>query len=326
MNKKKKKLFFEKIAPHEYEYHRPVLLNEAVDYLITDVDGIYIDGTVGGGGHAALILSKLSERGRLLAYDKDKEAIDYCRIKFNDELAKGENSKLILRNDCYSRACSEAGYYGNFSGLLLDLGVSSRQLDEASKGFSFRVDGKLDMRFSHNGLSAGELINKLDEDKLYQIIRDFGEEPRASIIARRICQRRRASFFYSTFDLKNVIADIIPPQHLNKTLARVFQAIRIAVNEELITLDKTLRNCIDALKKGARIVIIAYHSLEDRIVKNFFREEAKKQKNQYPFALDNSTKEPRLIIITKKPITPSVEEISINPRARSAKMRVAEKV
>ncbi len=198
MSKKKKKLFFDKSKPLGYEYHQPVLLYESVDYLITSSDGLYIDGTLGGGGHAALILSKLSDRGRLLAYDKDKEAIDYCTIKFYDELAKGENSRLILRNDCYSKACSEAGYYGDISGILLDLGVSSRQLDDGSKGFSFRADGKLDMRFSKSGFSAEELINNYDENQLRNIFRNYGEEPRASIIARRICQRRRASSFYST--------------------------------------------------------------------------------------------------------------------------------
>jgi 16S rRNA (cytosine1402-N4)-methyltransferase len=199
MSKKKRRSFFEKTKPLEYEYHQPVLLRESVDYLVTSADGIYIDGTLGGGGHAALILSKLSERGRLLAYDKDEEAIRHCSNKFSDELAKGENSRLVIRNDCYSKACSEARIYGEISGVLLDLGVSSRQLDDSSKGFSYRAEAKLDMRFSQSGLSAVELINTTAEEVLYRILKEFGEEPRASIIARRICQRRRGCWFCPKF-------------------------------------------------------------------------------------------------------------------------------
>jgi 16S rRNA (cytosine1402-N4)-methyltransferase len=326
MSKKKRSSFFEKTAPLEYEYHQPVLLRESVDFLVTSANGIYIDGTLGGGGHAALILSKLSDRGKLLAFDKDEEAIRYCSNKFSDELAKGENSRLIIRNDCYSKACSEARNYGEISGILLDLGVSSRQLDDSSKGFSYRAEGKLDMRFSQSGLSAVELINTTEEEFLYRILKEFGEEPRASIIARRICQRRRASSFSTTFDLKDLVSELVPPQFLNKTLSRVFQAIRIAVNEELTTLDKTLKSCIAELISGGRIVVIAYHSLEDRIVKNIFREESKSEANSIPFKLDSQKRDPYLKIITKKPITPSSEEISLNPRARSAKMRVAEKL
>lgn len=293
-------------------YHIPVLLRESVDFLITDANGIYIDGTLGGGGHTAEILRRLLSVGRLISFDADAIAIAHCRERFADELAK-ENPRLTLRNENFVRSGDLVELREVTSGLLLDLGTSSRQLDSASRGISHRVNARLDMRFGDAGISAEELLNNAKEDVLVRIFREYGEEPFAVGITRRIIERRRVFQLRTTNDLRIIIQEIVPPHLVPRALARIFQALRIAVNDELGILETTLRNIVPQLKSGGRIVVISYHSLEDRIVKNVFREFS---------SADNSY---LLNILTPKPLVPSAAETASNPRSRSAKLRVAEK-
>lgn len=329
MSKKKKKTARKgrskpdksKIA--EYDYHLPVFRELSVDYLINRNCGIYVDGTLGGGGHAALILRKLDSGGNLWAFDKDENAIAHCRSKFEEEINSTPPS-LVLFNRCYSEACSIIREQKvAFSGILLDLGVSSLQLDTDARGLSYRVNSRLDMRFGDFGTSAEDLLNSISEDELERILRLYGEEPFSRALARRIIERRRAVALSTTFDLRYIIEENVPKQFQFKTLSRVFQAIRIAVNGELDVLEKTLQESLPLLESGGRIVIISYHSLEDRIVKNFFKEHALKKRESLE---DLANDVPKLRVLTTKPLIPSEEEIAINPRARSAKMRIAEKV
>lgn len=313
----------------EYDYHLPVLLQESVDALVTDPDGVYIDGTLGGGGHTAEILSRLSPAGKLFSFDADIHAIEQCRKRFAHELLSGAQSRLVLRHENFREACSikEGSDPFNVSGLLLDLGVSSHQLDTDSIGLSYRVDSRLDMRFGLHGRSAEDLLATLDEGELERLFRLYGEEPNARKIARRIVERRRAAPVSTTSDLRTLIEDTVPPFVHTKTLARVFQALRIAVNDELGALEQTLECIIPMLAPGGRIVVISYHSLEDRIVKTIFKRESQTRVPD-PDNPRSTTREvrPVLRVLTKKPVEPSEEEVKRNPRARSARMRVAEKV
>jgi 16S rRNA (cytosine1402-N4)-methyltransferase len=321
-NSTRRRLDRERAAQSErkdYEYHLPVMLDECCDWLITDRNGLYADGTLGGGGHTAEILKRLDVGGRLISFDADPVAIQYCTAKFSDELAKGEESKLILRHANFFEACStEEIHLRKVNGLLLDLGVSSRQLDTEHRGFSYRANTRLDMRFGTEGRSAEEIINTAEEDELERILRNYGEEPFARAIARRIVERRRAVPLQTTQDLRFIVEETTPQSTHAKTLARVFQAIRIAVNRELEILEGTLRGIIPLLAPHGRIVVMSYHSLEDRIVKTVFKEESEKD-------FKDSAKQPLLKILTPKPILPSQKEIEENPRARSAKLRVAER-
>lgn len=310
-----------------YDYHLPVMLHRTVDYLVTAANGTYIDCTLGGGGHTAEILSRLDTLGKVIAYDKDEEAIAHCSDKFRGELSTAE-PRVILINDSYVKACS-ISVPGGIRGILLDLGLSSHQLDEGERGFSFRKHAPIDMRFGMHGKSAEALLNAASEDELRMILRHYGEEPFSNGIARRIVEVRRVSPIRFTTDLVNIIESVIYPRFVNKTLPRVFQAIRIAVNDELAELQNLLSNIIPVLASGGRIVVISYHSLEDRIVKTFFRNKSKRQRTIAPNDIYANTvpeTEPELKIITSKPVLPEEEEIASNPRARSAKLRVAEKI
>ncbi|MGC9078570.1 MAG: 16S rRNA (cytosine(1402)-N(4))-methyltransferase RsmH [Candidatus Kapaibacteriota bacterium] len=300
-------------------YHTPVLLKEVVELLVTDPNGIYIDGTIGGGGHSEAILEKLGQGGRIFGFDKDPEAIAFCREKFKGELEKGELSRIELFNDCFSNACSITRHRGRWTGFLLDLGVSSRQLDESRRGFSYRAVGPLDLRFSPHGRTAEDLVNAANEEDLAALLRRYGEEPFAKKIARAIVQQRKIARLKTTVDLAKVVEIAVPNKYLKKSLSRVFQAFRIAINNELEVLENALHSALDCLAIGGRIVVISYHSLEDRIVKNFIHNFSIKK-------IENTTTiVPKLKILTKKPITPSKEEIRTNPRSRSAKLRAAEK-
>ncbi len=334
MSKKKKKLTPKRHVPRgrikpdkskaaEYDYHLPVFRDLSVEYLINRNCNIYVDGTLGGGGHAALILKKLSSGGNLWAFDKDENAIEHCRIKFEEEI-NSTSPRLVLFQTCYSEACSKIKSNRlTLSGLLLDLGVSSMQLDTDQRGLSYRVNSRLDMRFGSEGISAEDLLNSISADELTKILRTYGEEPFAGPLARKIVEARKFMPLETTHDLRTIIEQNVPKQHQFKTLSRVFQAIRIAVNGELEVLEKTLAEALPLLDAGGRIVVISYHSLEDRIVKNFFKEHAQKRR---PSEEDVANAVPKLKIITPKPLVPSPEEIEINPRSRSAKMRVAERV
>ncbi|MDC1068842.1 16S rRNA (cytosine(1402)-N(4))-methyltransferase RsmH [Candidatus Kapabacteria bacterium] len=296
------------------KYHVPVLLKETIDLLINNKEGLYIDGTLGGGGHASEILKQLDSGGKLIAFDKDPEAIAHCKLRFAD-LISGPHPMLEIRNTDYLEACSIAK---PISGLLLDLGVSSRQLDSSSRGISYRFNSPLDMRMGDAGNTAKDLIDNYSEEQIKNILREFGEEPFASPIARQISISKNNLNFSN--DLVELVKSVTPAKLHTKTLSRVFQAFRIAVNSELDVLMDTLSSIVPTLAQNGRICIISYHSLEDRIVKNVFRKFAgpKTHINKYkPIENQNEFE-----LISSKPIIPSKEEISLNPRARSAKLRV----
>lgn len=312
---------------NEYDYHDPVLLNECVDYLVTNKTGMYVDGTLGGGGHTAAILEKLDSGGLLISFDKDPDAISHCQERFSTQL---ENGMLILRNEGFDKAYSVKEREGTISGLLLDLGVSSKQLDGSSRGISYRFDSELDMRFGTEGRTAKDLLHVATEEELIRILKDFGEEPFSRKIARRIVEVRRATSLSTTNDLRKIVEESVPTHLQFKSLSRVFQAIRIEVNSELKVLSDTLNNVIPKLEKGGRVVILSYHSLEDRIVKDIFKKFAAKRRD----AITDEEKvygnyvaiDPVVKLLTKSPEVPSDEEIKRNKRARSAKLRVIEKL
>lgn len=285
--------------------HIPVMVEETLDHLITDPNGIYLDGTIGLGGHATHILNTLSTSGRLLGLDRDEKALAICNKKLS---GSGAFSCHYASYDRFPDIIHQEGIQ-QVNGLLLDLGLSSFQLDTPSRGFSFNYDGELDMRFDPSShTTAAELIHRSSTDELADIIYKYGEERSSRKIARSI---KRMLPMTTVAHLKEAIRRSTPPNYRNKSLARVFQALRIAVNDELQRLDNFLNSFIDHLSIGGRIVIISYHSLEDRMVKQRFR------------AL---YKEDKLNILTKKPLPPTKEEIANNRRARSAKLRAGEKV
>jgi 16S rRNA (cytosine1402-N4)-methyltransferase len=303
------------------------LLEKSVDYLITEPSGIYVDGTLGGGGHAANIIGRLSSGGKLYAFDKDEEAIAHCLSRFKEEIDKGDSSKIELVNQSFEKACSIKSLKGKANGLLLDLGVSSRQLDSREKGFSYRVNTSLDMRFGADGKTAEAILNSFSEQEIEKLLRDYGEEPFAKKIARRISEIRRVAPLRDTAQLRQIVEESVAPKIRLKSLSRVFQAIRIAVNGELDVLRRTIEGFIPMLAPGGRIVVISYHSLEDRIVKSLFREHTyKKIKELSREDPERAAKIQELKLVTKKPILPDYNEIEINVRARSAKLRIAEKV
>ncbi len=309
----------------ERGYHVPVMLSETIEHLVRNTDGLYIDGTLGGGGHAAVILRKVSQSGRLVCFDADEQAINECRGAFADELARGEQSRIRLVHGNYAQVCSteEVVESKGINGFLLDLGVSSYQLDHPAQGISHRYDATLDMRFGGSGRTAADILASAEEVELERIFWEYGEEKHARKLTKAIIQRRRLAPITTTVDLRRLVEECVPPPIFLSTLARVFQALRIAVNRELEVLAETLECIIPLMAPGGRIVIISYHSLEDRIVKTIFKRESQHQRPRFPGDVE---KLPRLKLITPKPILPSEEEVRINPRARSAKLRVAERL
>lgn len=322
MSKKRKsvKPKFQRETQEDYDYHLPVLLKESVDALMENQDlasqtgkYYYIDGTLGGGGHTSEILRRLKVGGKLLAFDKDPDAIENAKSLLSAEVS-GSEPRLELFNQCFSQAYSIKETQGKVKGILLDLGVSSKQLDTNNRGISYRVDSNLDMRFGVEGPTAKDFLHSASPEQLERAIREFGEEPFSRVIARRIVERRRANTLNTTFDLRIAIEQSVPQHLLFKALSRVFQAIRIAVNSELDVLKSALENIVPNLEIGGRIVVISYHSLEDRIVKSTFK----------TFTAKDS--EPRLKILTKKPMEAGDEELVRNYRARSGKLRIAERI
>lgn len=296
------------------EYHNPVLRQLSVDYLVTNPNGVYVDVTYGGGGHSRAILEKL-DQGRLIAFDQDADAqaqlIEDDRFTF-----VASNFKNLSRFLKYHQAYP-------VDGILADLGVSSHQFDTPERGFSYREDGILDMRMNRQtGSSAQDIVNQYDEKALSNIFYRYGELADGRALARRIVHAREEQPIQTTQQLVNALQPSLLRGKENKTLSKIFQAIRIEVNQEMEVLESFLTQTVDALKDGGRLVIISYHSLEDRMVKNFMRAgnlsgEVEKDffgNPQTPFKL-----------ITRKAIQPDDEEINTNSRARSAKLRVAEK-
>lgn len=306
--------------------HETVLLNEAVEQLALFDSGCYVDGTFGRGGHSRLILSRLGSQGRLIGFDKDPLAIETGTM-----LAESDARFSIVQNSFAEMATEleKLGLVGHLSGVLLDLGVSSPQLDDASRGFSFTHDGPLDMRMNPSvGMSAKEWIARATVDEISTVLKEYGEERFAKRMANAIVTRRDIKPFETTLDLAEVVAEANPAWEKGKNPAtRAFQGIRIHINNELSDLEKGLQAAIDVLAVGGRLVVISFHSLEDRIVKQFMRKQVKGEADNLPRDLPIQVKpfDPRLRIIGK-PIYACEQEVRANPRSRSAILRVAEKL
>ena len=286
--------------------HIPVMIKEVLSLLNIIPDGIYVDGTVGLGGHATQILDQISSKGKLVGIDIDEEALQYC----NQTLAASSSSVSLIHNtyDQLPGILSKLEI-SDVNGILLDLGISSLQLDSEERGFSFSGSGPLDMRFDRtNHRTAADVVNELTESELADIIYNYGEERRSRSIAKKISQVRP---LVTVSDLVEVVRSCTPPNYRHRTLARVFQALRITVNEELEKLETFLKHFIDILAVGGKVVIISFHSLEDRLVKQQFRQ-----------LKENG----RIRILTKKPFRPKADECKVNTRSRSAKLRAAERI
>ncbi len=296
-------------------YHNPVLLNESIKGLNINPLGIYVDVTFGGGGHSRAILNKLSSKGKLIAFDQDASA--------SINLIDDSRFKLISTNFSNLKKQLDLHEIDQISGLIADFGISSHQLDKKERGFSIRLDGPLDMRMNKkNKLNAKEVVNSYNETKLVSIFKNYGELNRARVYTKKIAQSRRKEKITSTKDLQNLLKPLIPKQKFNKEMAKIFQAIRIEVNKELDAIKTLLLQTSDFISKGGRLVCISYHSLEDRLVKNFIRD-------------GNFDGNPKVDFYGNKffpfkkigdLITPSKRELINNKRSRSAKLRIAEKI
>lgn len=306
--------------------HKSVLLEECIDNLRIRPEGVYADGTLGGGGHSFEICRHLSEGGKLIGFDQDAAAIEAASLRLSQYAGK---VTIIRSNYCNMR--TELAKLGitSLDGVILDLGVSSYQLDDADRGFTYREDVPLDMRMDQRqAFSAWNVVNEYGEMELYRVIRDYGEDKFAKNIARHIVSARKEHVIETTGELIHIIKAAIPAKFRaigGHPAKRTFQAIRIEVNRELEVLQDSLEDMIDLLNDGGRICVITFHSLEDRIVKNIFRG------NEHPctcpkdFPVCVCGKKPKGTVITRKPILPGEEEQRENPRSQSAKLRVFEK-
>lgn len=305
--------------------HKSILLNECIEKLNIKKDGIYVDGTLGGGGHSYSILKELNNTGLLIGIDRDKDAI----IAATNRLKEFSNFKIVHDNNSNIVNILKELNIDKIDGMLLDLGVSSYQLDEADRGFSYMHDAKLDMRMNReDSFSAYDVVNNYSEDKLTDIFKEYGEERYSKSIARKICEKRKERNIETTFELVDIIKSAMPKSALNEKqhpAKRVFQAIRIEVNEELIRLKKTIEDIVSVLNMNGRLAIITFHSLEDKIVKHTFEELEGRCTcpKDFPVCVCGYVSHGK--IVTKKPIVCSDEEIKENPRARSAKLRVFER-
>ena len=298
------------------QYHIPVLLHETIDKLNIDPDGIYVDCTFGGGGHAKAILKKLSEKGKLIAFDQDEDA--------KQNIPDDPRVVFVPHNFRHLRRFLKLHNILAVDGLLADLGVSSHQFDEADRGFSTRFDAALDMRMDQRqSLSAFDVVNSYSETQLHKIFEQYGEVTNSKTLAKTIAQLRDTVSLKSIDSFKNALRGVVKGNP-KKYFAQVFQALRIEVNDELGALKEMLQQIPSILKPGGRAVIITFHSLEDRLVKIFFRQGTFEKTEDNPFVMTYNVNE--LKAITKKPIEASEKEMKQNPRARSAKLRVAEKV
>lgn len=308
----------------EFE-HVSVLLEQSIELLDIKPNGIYVDCTLGSGGHSREILNKLTN-GKLIGFDKDIDAIKHCQTVFKD------NSNVIINHTDFKNVCKTLDQLGidKVDGVLMDLGMSSWQIDNFERGFSYMTNGPLDMRMdSHQTLTAFEVVNEYSEEKLAKIIEDYGEEPFARQIARNIAIQREIGAINNTLDLVDIIDHSLPYSYKRKighSSKKTFQAIRIEVNQELEHLKETIAKLIKRLNKQGRIAIISFHSLEDRIVKETFREYATGCVCPKSFPICICGHKADLKLITRKPIIPSEQEMQINSRANSAKLRVAEKI
>jgi 16S rRNA (cytosine1402-N4)-methyltransferase len=310
-------------------YHKPVLFEEVIEYLVIKADGIYIDGTAGGGGHLSGIYERLNEKGILIAIDRDLTALQASEHKIKSVVGQ---AKIIFEKGDFRNLKSICRSYNikGTNGILLDLGVSSHQLDETYRGFSYMEDSPLDMRMDRAAeLTAENIVNDYEPEKIRNIIKTYGEERWASRITDFIIETRKKKRIKTSKELVGIIKAAIPAAARRKgphPAKRTFQALRIEVNDELGALKEGIEEAIEVLKPGGRLCIITFHSLEDRIVKRAF----KKNENPCKYSNELSTFEcgevKKLKVITKKPVRASENELNGNPRARSAKLRVAERI
>ena len=306
--------------------HRSVLLDECIDALSIRPDGIYLDGTLGGAGHSLEICRRLTT-GRLIGVDRDEVALRAAaeRLKpFADRVT------TVHSNFCEINTILDGLGLDGVDGMLFDLGVSSPQLDDASRGFSYMADAPLDMRMDRGeALTASTVINEWPQEELRRILYEYGEERYAPQIAAAIVRRRQQRPIETTLELVDVIRSAMPPQALREKqhpAKRSFQAIRIAVNDELASVSRLMHDAIDRLNPGGRLAVITFHSLEDRIVKNAMQAAAKGCTCPPEFPVCICGKKPKVRVLTRKPIVSGAQELAENPRARSAKLRVAEKL
>ena len=311
-------------------HHLPVLLNECLDGLKIRPDGVYLDCTLGGAGHSSEILKRL-QTGTLIGIDRDADAIEAATAR----LAETESPArfVALRGNFHDAPAllRDAGLDGGLDGVLIDLGVSSHQLDVRERGFSYHDDAPLDMRMDQSqALSAREIVNTWSEDELNRILRDYAEEKWARQIARVICDRRRNAPIERTAQLVDIVDAAIPKKFRqgdgSHPARRTFQALRIAVNDELEPLEPALRALSGLLNPGGRLCVITFHSLEDRIVKNTFRNLADPCTCPKSFPVCVCGKKPTVKLVTRKPVTASAAELEQNPRSRSASLRIVEKL
>ncbi len=304
--------------------HQPVLLQETIEFLLTDPNGIYVDCTLGGGGHLSHLLSFTGSNAQVIAIDRDKEILEASRKKLN--LPK---ITFIHEDFRYLSRILNRLNIGKVSGVLLDLGVSSMQLDTASRGFSYHEDARLDMRMDNEqALNAEEIVNHYSEEEIARIIYNYGEERYARNIARSIVKYRQEKAIDSTLELVDIIKSSVPARYSREKhpARRTFQALRIAVNGELEALQEVLPQAVNHLLIGGRLCIITFHSLEDRIVKNFMQEQARECICPPDFPICTCGHRANLKILTRKPVLADENECHQNPRARSAKLRVAERI
>lgn len=304
--------------------HRPVLLQETIENLVSDPHGIYVDCTLGGGGHLRYLAERLETDARLIGLDKDADVLEDTRSYLT-----GLNITLIQSDFRYINKVLQTLNINLVDGIMMDLGVSSFQLDTAIRGFSFHEDAALDMRMNRQQvLTARDIVNNYDADEIAGILFQYGEEKHARSIARAIVNYRRRKSIESTLELADIIKGAVPARYRREKhpARKSFQALRIAVNDELGALREVLPQSIDLLKPGGRLCVISFHSLEDRIVKQFMQEKSNPCTCPPSFPICVCGQRPQLKLINRKPITASAEECTVNPRARSAKLRVAERL
>ena len=301
--------------PEDASYHVPVMLAEAVDALQVKPDGVYVDCTFGGGGHSKAILAQLGPEGKLIAFDQDEAAAQNVP----------EDPRIIFVPHNFRHIARFLRLHG-FSavdGILADLGVSSHQFDEADRGFSFRFQADLDMRMDQRqAKTAADILNTYSEQQLHKLFQQYGEVTNSKTLAKTIVAVRSAQPFKTIEGFRNAVREIVKGNP-NKYFAQVFQALRIEVNDELGAAEEMLSQVPSLLKPGGRAAIITFHSLEDRLVKNFFRRGTFDEPDPNPFSVEQTVSE--LEVITRKPVLPTEHEMKLNPRSRSAKLRIAEK-
>jgi 16S rRNA (cytosine1402-N4)-methyltransferase len=303
--------------------HTPVLLSGTIDLLNLEANKHVIDATLGLGGHSLEILKKIGPKGKLMAFDQDERNLKEAKTR----LKKYEKHIIFIHSNFEHLAEHASKHHFQPDAILLDLGLSSSHIDDPERGFSFQQDGPLDMRYDRRQkLTAEKVVNTYSEEDLADILYHYGEERRSRVIAKKIVHLRKTKPITSTLQLVRVIASTIKTKQKIHPATRTFQALRIYVNRELEVLEKALEQALKLLKKGGRLVVISYHSLEDRIVKNFFRDQTRNCICPKELPICQCNFEKKLYILTRKPIIPDGIEVSHNPRSRSAKLRAAERL